>query len=296
MNSTPDAGLGSSASAPPVCPRHPDRISYVTCQRCGRPVCPECQRPAPVGIQCVDCVREEAERRGPLLNRLGFVSAQGTPWVTYGLIIANVAAYIFGMYVLGYQRWVIDWALWPGFTDSVFGVGTEPYRWVSSAFLHFGLFHIAMNMFVLWQFGTQLEPALGRWRFSLVYVLSMLGSAAMIVFVGGNGESPHGGASGAIFGLIAAFAVVLFNSAAVGASGAIFGLIAGFAVVLIKLKMPAQSLIASAGIWLVLGFFISSVSWQGHLGGAITGALVMLAMLRGVEKRQAKRNRRITPM
>ena len=74
------------------------------------------------------------------------------------------AAYIIGMYVLGYQRWVIDWALWPGFTDSVFGVGTEPYRWVSSAFLHFGLLHIGMNMLVLWQFGTQLEPALGRLR------------------------------------------------------------------------------------------------------------------------------------
>ncbi|MCR6712170.1 MAG: rhomboid family intramembrane serine protease [Demequina sp.] len=273
MNSTPDAGAGYGASAPPVCPRHPDRISYVTCQRCGRPVCPECQRPAPVGIQCVDCVREEAARRGPLLNRLGFVSAQGTPWVTYGLIIANVAAYIIGMYVLGYQRWVIDWALWPGFTDSVFGVGTEPYRWVSSAFLHFGLFHIGMNMLVLWQFGTQLEPALGRLRFGLIYVLSMLGSSAMIVFIGGNGESPHGGASGAIFGLIAAFAVVL-----------------------IKLKMPAQGLIASAGIWLVAGFFIGGISWQGHLGGAITGALVMFVMLRGVEKRQAKRNERITPV
>ena len=83
----------TDAAAPPVCPRHPDRISYVSCQRCGRPVCPECQRPAPVGIQCVDCVKQEAHRRGPLLNRLGFVSATGTPWVTYGLIAANVLSF-----------------------------------------------------------------------------------------------------------------------------------------------------------------------------------------------------------
>ena len=46
--------------AAPVCPRHPDRVSYVRCQRCGRPTCPECQRPAAVGVQCVDCVRERA--------------------------------------------------------------------------------------------------------------------------------------------------------------------------------------------------------------------------------------------
>ena len=90
------------------------------------------------------------------------------------------------------------------------------------------------------------------------------------------------------------FAVVMFNSAAIGASGAIFGLIAGYAVVLLKLKLPAQSLIASAGIWLVLGFFVPNISWQGHLGGAIAGALTMLVMLRGVEKRQARKNQRIT--
>ena len=44
------------AGGQPVCPRHPDRISYVSCQRCGRPVCPECQRSAAVGVHCVDCV------------------------------------------------------------------------------------------------------------------------------------------------------------------------------------------------------------------------------------------------
>ena len=261
----------TDASAPPVCPRHPERISYVTCQRCGRPVCPECQRPAPVGIQCVDCVQQEAARRGPLLNRLGFVSAQGTPVLTYALIAANVGAYAYGYLLLGYAKWVTTWGLWPDGVPDFPDYGQDLYRWVSSAFLHFGLLHIAMNMFVLWQFGTQLEPVLGRVRFAIVYVMSMLGSSALIMLLGDG--SVHGGASGAIFGLIAAFAVIL-----------------------LKLKMPAQSLIASAGIWLVAGFFIGSVSWQGHLGGVVAGALTMFVMLRGVEKRQAKRNQRITPL
>jgi membrane associated rhomboid family serine protease len=234
-------------------------------------VCPECQRPAPVGIQCVDCVREAAEQRGPLLNRLGFVSAQGTPWVTYGLTIANVAAYLYGHLILGTTQWILNWGLFPAGLDGYPDFGQDWYRWISSAFLHFGLLHIGLNMFVLWQFGTQLEPALGRLRFAAVYVVSMLGSSAAIMLLGSG--SVHGGASGAIFGLIAAFAVVL-----------------------LKLKMPAQGLIASAGIWLAAGFFIGGISWQGHLGGAIAGALTMLAMLRGVERRQAKRNRRITPV
>jgi len=187
------------------------------------------------------------------------------------LIAANVAAYIYGYLVLGYAKWVTTWGLWPDGTPDFPDYGQDWYRWISSAFLHFGLWHIAMNMFVLWQFGTQLEPALGRVRFAIIYFVSMLGSSATIMLLG-NG-SVHGGASGAIFGLIAAFAVVL-----------------------IKLKMPAQTLLVTAGLWLVLGFFIGSVSWQGHLGGAIAGAVTMLAMLRGVEKRQSRRNNRITPV
>ena len=263
--------MSDASTAPPVCPRHPDRVSYVRCQRCGRPVCPECQRPAPVGIQCVDCVNEEAARRGPLLNRLGFVTAGGKPVLTYALILANVAAYAYGYLWLGYAKWVTTWGLWPDGVEGFPDFGQDWYRWISSGFLHFGIFHLLMNMFVLWQFGTQLEPALGRLRFGIVYAVSLLGSSAAIMLLG-NG-SVHGGASGAIFGLIAAFAVVL-----------------------LKLKMPAQSLIASAGIWLVLGFFIGNVSWQGHLGGVVAGAVTMLAMLNGVEKRQKRRNERITPV
>ena len=57
----PPAGPPVGPAAEPVCPRHPDRVSYVRCQRCERPVCPECQRQAAVGVQCVDCVREQAK-------------------------------------------------------------------------------------------------------------------------------------------------------------------------------------------------------------------------------------------
>ncbi|SEJ57064.1 rhomboid family intramembrane serine protease [Demequina mangrovi] len=254
-------------AAAPTCPRHPDRVSYVRCQRCGRPTCPECQRPASVGIQCVDCVREAAAQRRPLVNRLGFTSAHGTPYVTYALIAANVLAFLYGTYVLGTGHWRVDWALIPNpgvYQEFIAGGGDEWYRWITSGFLHFGLWHLGMNMFVLWQFGTQLEPIMGRLRYGLLYLAALLGGSASVMLL----------ASGGIHG---------------GASGAIFGLIAGYAVVLKKLRLDYRSLITTAGLWLVLGFVIPGVSWEGHLGGAVAGAATMLAMLHWVDRKPAVR-------
>ncbi|MDN4476110.1 rhomboid family intramembrane serine protease [Demequina sp. SYSU T00192] len=247
-------------AAAPTCPRHPDRVSYVRCQRCGRPACPECQRPAAVGIQCVDCVREARANVRPTVNRLGFTSAHGTPYVTVSLVIANVAAFVYGYMVLGKQLWWARWALLPAAGEATGGIGDEWYRWISSGFVHFSIWHIAMNMLVLWQFGSQLEPILGRLRFGLLYGASLVGSSAAVELLADGGA--HGGASGAIFGIIAAYAVVL-----------------------LKLRLDYRALVTTAGLWLVLGFVIPGISWQGHLGGAVVGALTMLAMLRWVDRR-----------
>ncbi|WP_082097207.1 rhomboid family intramembrane serine protease [Demequina silvatica] len=255
-------------AAAPTCPRHPDRVSYVRCQRCGRPACPECQRPAAVGIQCVDCVREAKATARPMVNRLGFVSAMGTPVVTYTLVGLNVLAYLYGTFVMGAQTWQDAWGLWTGVgpveAAMYSNVGTEWYRWVSSGFVHFNLLHIAMNMLVLVQFGTQLEPILGRLRFLGLYMASLLGGSLAAVLI-----SPE---------------IALHG----GASGAIFGLITGYAVVLAKLKLDYRSLLTTAGIWLAIGFLPGmNISWQGHLGGAVVGALTMLAMLRWVDRKPA---------
>ena len=262
------ASADPQATAAPVCPRHPDTIAYVRCQRCERPTCPKCQVPAPVGILCVDCVRDANKAARPVRSRLGFVVARGTPWATYGLIIANVAFFILGPFLLG-KNWGSDLGLWPDWGVAVEArypaSGDEWYRWITSGFVHFGLIHIAMNMFVLWQFGTQLEPALGRLRFLSLYFVALLGSSLAVELLGAP-FSVHGGASGAIFGLIAAYAVVLRS-----------------------LRLPWVNMAIFAGVWLVLGFFTSSVSWQGHLGGAIAGAAMMLVMLRGVQKRERAR-------
>ncbi|WP_084125091.1 rhomboid family intramembrane serine protease [Demequina sp. NBRC 110054] len=267
---------GGGTAMEPVCPRHPDRVSYVSCQRCGRPTCPECQTPAPVGIICVDCAREAQRQSRSVVNRLGFTSAFGKPYVTFTIIGLNIVAYLYGTLILGGglsdliygvnggDPWPVRWGLWPEIDGQLGGLGEEWYRWITSGFLHFSLLHIGMNMLVLFQFGTQLEPIMGRARFAALYVISLLGGSLAVELLASSGV--HGGASGAIFGLFAAYAVVLY-----------------------KLRMNYQSVVTTGGLWLVLGFIVPGLSWQAHLGGAIAGALTMLAMLHWVKSPQRAR-------
>src|SRR5690606_40154173 len=80
----------------PVCPRHPDRVSYVRCKRCDRPACPDCQRPTDVGVLCVDCERELARAQASTRPRtaMGGRMRTGAPVVTYTLIALCVLAYL----------------------------------------------------------------------------------------------------------------------------------------------------------------------------------------------------------
>lgn len=240
-------------AAEPTCPRHPDRVSYVRCQRCERPTCPECQRPAAVGVQCVDCVNASRRSARPVVSRLGFAAAAGPPAVTYSLMAAVLAAFVWAE-ATGSWEATLDYAIAPV-------VAGEWHRWVTAGFLHAGIAHLAMNMFVLWQFGPMVERLLGRWRFAALYLLGLLGSSGAVVLLGEE-RVPH-----------------------VGASGAIFGVIAAYIIIGTRLRQDMSSLVVMAGLWLVMGFVIEGISWEGHLGGAVTGAAVTLAMLRWVERR-----------
>lgn len=247
--------MADASADAPVCPRHPNTVAYVRCQRCERPTCPACQRPAAVGVMCVDCVNQARAQQRPMKSRLGFVAAQGAPLVTYAIIALNVVFFAYGI-ATGERSWQVTWGMVPAFTDA------EPWRVLTSAFVHGSFFHIGINMFVLWQFGSTMEVALGRFRYAGLYVGSALGGSAAIQFL-----APE-------------------RSLHVGASGAVFGLIAAYAIVLKTLNLPYQQVAFLGGAWLVAGYFIGQISWQGHLGGAIAGAALMLIMLRRVQRRQ----------
>lgn len=239
-----DATQGAPDQAPPVCPRHPDRVSYVRCQRCNRPTCPQCQVAAPVGVLCVDCVREAEKSAGGARARAVAHSGRATNV----LIGMNVAFYLYGT-LTGMGAWQATFGLAPALGAA------EPWRWVTSAFVHAGLLHIGLNMLMLYQFGRQLEAVLGWKRFVTLYGVSIIGGSAGIMLLAPS-NSLHLGASGAIFGLFAAYGVLLYSR-----------------------RLPWQSLAATAGIWLVAGFIIPGISWEGHVGGAIMGAATMAVIL-----------------
>jgi membrane associated rhomboid family serine protease len=236
------------------CYRHPDRQSFVLCQRCGRTICGECQTPAPVGFICPECMREQratAPRTKPaVLTRARTAAGRGAPVVTYSLIGITVAVYLLQL-VPGLA--VTDRLLYAG-VYSIPG-NFEPWRMLTSLFVHSTglIFHVLLNMYTLWIFGQLLEGLLGRWRFLSLYLISGLAGSVGVLWLG----DPRTGV--------------------VGASGAIFGLLGAFLVIQRRLGGDATQLLILLGINLVIGFIPGfNIAWQAHLGGLVGGALVGL--------------------
>lgn len=242
-------------AADPVCPRHPDRVSYVRCQRCERPVCPECQRPAAVGVQCVDCVREGSKqvRTGRTVFG-GAVARDGKPRVTQALIAVCLVVYLLQL---------ADDSVTMRFLYAPVTTVAEPWRMITVAFLHSPsqYFHIVFNMLALWLTGPYLESLLGRARFLALYFLSAFGgSVAILLLADPNDASEWAGG-------------------AVGASGAVFGLFAALFVVNRRLGLETAGIVVMIGINAVIGFIPGyNISWEGHLGGLVTGFFAGLAL------------------
>lgn len=236
------------ATGAPVCPRHPDRVSYVSCQRCGRPTCPECQRSAAVGIQCVDCVRESSKAVPSRRTIFGGVARTGRPVVTITMMVICVAMF------------ALDWAIPNSFIFRNFAyvpayTESEPWRMVTSAFLHStNITHIAFNMYALWILGNALEPALGRARFLAIYLVSAFAGSVGVLML-----SP-------------------VDTWVVGASGAVFGLFGALFVVQRKRGGDVRQILVLLAINAAIGFIIPGIAWQAHLGGLIAGALCAAAV------------------
>jgi membrane associated rhomboid family serine protease len=234
----------------PTCYRHPDRPTYVSCTRCDRYICPECMRDAAVGQQCVECVRADRGMTPAARTQFGGRLRSGAPALTYALIGANVAAFVLQTAAAGLEGHLTLWP--PAVADG------ELYRLATSAFLHYGPTHLLLNMWALYVVGPPLEMWLGRLRFGVLYALSALG------------------------GSVLAYLLAPLNSATAGASGAVFGLFGATFVVLRRLELDYRWVVAVIVVNLVFTLVVplisaQGISWQAHLGGLVTGAVIASA-------------------
>ncbi|WP_405374592.1 MULTISPECIES: rhomboid family intramembrane serine protease [unclassified Microbacterium] len=251
------------------CYRHPDRQSFVLCQRCLRTICPECQTPLPVGVICPECLAEQ--QKGQKAQHSAMVSRMprrrrsqsDRPVVTYAIILATLLAYLVGLIpgvgttfrsLLAFNSLFV----FPGFAF-------EPWRIITVVFVHGGIWHVALNMLALWAIGRSLEPLLGRWRFLSLYVLSAIGGSALV-------------------------ALLAPGTTVVGASGAVWGLLGAMLIIGRNIGVNVMPIVVLLGINLVISFIPGAgISWQAHIGGGLVGLLVGWIFARTRAIRQQRR-------
>lgn len=212
---------------------------------------------------------------------------QKIPPVTLALLIANVAIFLlqqvsgsyidahFALWPLGEQRWMrLD-------DGGAIRVGFEIWQLVTYSFLHASVGHVAFNMFALWMFGSPVENALRAKRYVIYYFVCVVGAAvaqlAVIHFFKSEDFYPTVGASGGVFGLLLAFALIF----------------PGARIALLFFPVPIPATIAVVG-YLLIEFVLGVTGTQegvahfAHLGGAAAG-FVLLQTWRARALREPKR-------
>lgn len=248
----------------PACVRHPDRPTGLRCVRCERPACPDCLREASVGYQCVDCVAEGNKGVRPARNTGGARTRSGARSLLVVPVLIGLNVLIFAITAL--QAGSIT----ENQRSELFAQGTlipgtvaagDFWRLLTSGFLHFGNYggygpvHLVFNMFALYVIGRDLEVALGRARFLVVYLLALFGGSTAVMLFG----DPMGSVA--------------------GASGAIYGLFGGIAVVVFRAKLNPTPVLMLLGINIFLSIALPGISLLGHLGGLVVGALATAAFV-----------------
>ncbi len=258
------------------CYRHPEREAGRRCTRCGKPACSDCLIQAQVGSHCLDCSKAA---QPDIKTRIKYANAKQFTLITNIIIALNVAVFVWvaaadvetisgGLgggggtsklqFDLGLNRTVLQLGVdFPNTINSDHSY--QWYRLVTSGFLHFGILHILLNMYLLYLLGQLLERSLGRTRFALLYTASLLGGSAGVLLFTDQGIS--GGASGAVFGLMGAAAISMHRQG-----------------INILNTGIGRTLAINLLITFVLGSSLG-ISIGGHLGGVAAGAICGVVMM-----------------
>jgi len=244
-----------------TCYRHPTRETGVSCSSCGRPICPDCMTPTSVGMRCPECSKDRTAVRT-------IRSLHADPVVTYALIAINVLAYLGssagGIGLTGGGGGATAFGRGLLFGPAI-AEGHEYWRLVTSGFLHFGLGHLFFNMLFLYFLGPQLEAAIGRLNFGLLYGASLLAGAFGALLFEPLGHTA--GASGACFGVLGASIVIARDRG-------------------IDLRTSGLGVILLINLAFSLTF--RNISLGGHVGGFVGGVIAGLVIVSLAEHRRQR--------
>jgi len=248
-----------------VCYRHPSRETGVSCSSCGRPICPDCMTPTPVGMRCPECARDRTKVK--TVRR-----RSGVPVVTRVLLAINVLVFLAetangAPLGGGGGGWIWNHGVLfgPALTgNDIYGIGTHQYwRLLTSGFIHDGILHIAFNMWFLWILGPMLETAVGRVNYAVVYFVSLLAGSFGALLL--TPVSPTMGASGALFGVLGALMVVAYYRG---------------------ISIWQSGLGLTLVINIVFSLTVADISIGAHLGGFVAGAICGWLIVQLAERRR----------
>ena len=246
MSTRPDEPGVGTVEQETFCYAHPKTPTKLRCSRCERPICGRCAIPASVGQHCPECVAE-ARRSAPKVRS----TATATAPAVVGIIALTVISFV-AQQAMGFQYLQNLWSV------PVLIAQGEWWRLFSPVLVHGNFLHIAMNMLVLYIYGQNAEEVFGTARFLAIYVASALtGSAFSYAFSGNDVLTPSVGASGAVFGVVGALLVYLYNRRS-----------SQF------IAQHLQGILLFLALNTVIGFMWPNIDIMAHVGGLVGGILL----------------------
>ena len=242
--------MDSTETSVPVCYRHPDRVTGLSCSRCEKSICVECSNDAAVGQLCPDCAaqtdRHQVVRARNLYQRPTFQSAP----VSFTILAVTV-----GIYVIEFLNPAAgDWLFLSFAQFNVLIDAGEWWRIFTPILLHGSLLHIGFNMYLLYMLGPRLEQQVGSPAFGALY-LATAGAGGLASYLSGS-PIPSIGASGAIFGLIGAWLFAYWKLRDAGG------------------RAMFNQLFVLVAINVVFGFVVPGIDWRAHFGGLAAGIFI----------------------
>ena len=223
--------------------------------------------------QTIRVAKEQEQQTQEVDKVLKFSGAK--LYLTYGIIAINIIVFIL-MVING--AGIVEpnariHSLW-GSNDSSLTLSGDWWRLITSVFIHFGIFHLLLNMYALYMAGVYLEPMIGKTKFLVAYLST--GIIADLVSLWWHDNSVNGA----------------------GASGAIFGMYGVFLALLLTNLIPKQvrtALLQSIGVFIVLNVVYGmsgNIDNSAHIGGLLSGVVIgfMFYPLLKKEETGLKRN------